>query len=65
MFEICQGEKFKFTIFTECLANLLFQIVGWGKTVPAHSFPPPLGSNLSIYLSVLGLNNSYTESEHS
>ena len=41
--------------------------MGWGKTGPAHSFPPPppLGSNLSIYLSVLGLNYSYTESEHS
>ena len=26
--------------------------------------PPPLGSNLSIYLSVLGLIYSYTESEH-
>ena len=25
----------------------------------------PLGSNLSIYLSVLGLNYSFTESEHS
>ena len=39
--------------------------MGWGKTGPAHSFPPPpLGSNLSIYLSVLGLNYSYTEYEH-
>ena len=40
--------------------------MGWGKTGPAHSFPPPpLGSNLSINLSVLGLNYPYTESEHS
>ena len=39
--------------------------MGWGKTRPAHSFPPPLSSNLSIYLSVLGLNHSYTEYEHS
>ena len=26
--------------------------MGWGKTGPAHSFPPLLFSNLSIYLSV-------------
>ena len=36
-------------------------IVGWGKTGPAHSFPPPLPftpqkcSDLSIYLSVFQL----------
>ena len=59
-------EKFKFTNFTKCLANWLFEIVGWGKTGLAHSPPPPpLGSNLSIYLSVPGLNYSYTKSEHS
>ena len=29
---------------------------GWGKTGPAHSFPPLLFSNLSIYLSVLRFN---------
>ena len=27
-------------------------IVGWGKTGPAHSFPPPKCSDLSIYLLV-------------
>ena len=26
--------------------------MGWGKTKPAHSFPPLLFSNLSTYLSV-------------
>ena len=26
----------------------LFVIVGWGKTGPAHSFPPPKSSDLSI-----------------
>ena len=51
MIEICQ-KKFKFTNFTDCLANWLFEIVGWGKTRPALSFPPLLFSNLSIYLSV-------------
>ena len=45
-------EKFKFTNFTKCLANWLLEIMGWGKTRPAHSFPPLLFSNLSIYLSV-------------
>ena len=29
---------------------------GWGKTGPAHSFPPLLFSNLSIYLSVFRFN---------
>ena len=54
-------EKFKLQSFSQMI--LLNR--GWGKTVPAHSFPPLLFSNLSIYLSVLGLNYSYTESEHS
>ena len=41
--------------------------MGWGKTGPAHSSPPPsiMGCNLSIYFSALGFNYSYTESEHS
>ena len=26
----------------------LFVIVGWGKTGPAHSFPPPLSLNLLL-----------------
>ena len=38
---------------------------GVGKDWASPFFPPPLSSNLSIYLSVLGLNYSYTESEHS
>ena len=40
--------------FIKCLAtcNWFFKIEGWGKTRPAHSFPPPLFPNLSIYLSV-------------
>ena len=58
----CPKEKFK---LRKHLTTCSLSIVGWGKTGPAHSFPPPLGSNLSIYLSVLGLNFSYTESEHS
>ena len=36
-----------------------------GKDWAGPFFPPPLGSYLSIYLSVLGLNYFYTESEHS
>ena len=31
------------------LVNWYFYIVGWGKTGPAHSFPPPKCSDLSIY----------------
>ena len=38
---------------------------GWGKNGPAHSFPPLLFSNLSIYLSVLRFNILFTVSEHS
>ena len=38
--------------------------IGVGKDWASPFFPPPLlGSNLSIYLSVLGLNYSYTETE--
>ena len=29
--------------------NWYFYIVGWGKTGPAHSFPPPKWWDLSIY----------------
>ena len=29
--------------------NWYFYIAGWGKTGPAHSFPPPKCSDLSIY----------------
>ena len=29
--------------------NWYFYIVVWGKTGPAHSFPPPKCSDLSIY----------------
>ena len=28
-----------------------FHIMGWGKTGPAHSFPPPKHSDFSFYLS--------------
>ena len=49
-------EKFKFTNFAKCLAIWFFEKVGWGKTRPAHSFPPLLFSNLSIYLSVFRFN---------
>ena len=46
-----------FSHFCCCQLTLFFQdssiiIVGWGKTGLAHPFPPPLLSNLSIYLSV-------------
>ena len=59
----CPKEKFK---LRKHLANCMFLLKsGMGKDWPAHSFPPPLGSNLSIHLSVLGLNYIYTESEHS
>ena len=49
------------------LANCMFPLKsGVGKDwAGPFSPPPPLGSNLSIYLSVLGLNYSYTEYEHS
>ena len=45
-------EKFKLQAFSQMI--LLNR--GWGKTGPAHSFPPLLFSNLSIYLSVLRFN---------
>ena len=45
-------EKFKLQAFSQMI--LLNR--GWGKTGPAHSFPPLLFSNLSIYLSVFRFN---------
>ena len=47
-----RNPSFLIANFTKCLANWFFIIVGWGKTRPAHSFPPSLFFNLSIYLSV-------------
>ena len=53
--------------FTKCLANWFFKIVGWGKTRPVHSPPPP--SLFSIIFQFIcqsfGLNFPYTVSEHS
>ena len=54
-------EKFKLQAFSQMI--LLNR--GWGKSGPAHSFPPLIFSNLSIYLSVFRLTNSCTVSEHS
>ena len=45
-------EKFKLQAFSQ----MILLNKGWGKTGPAHSFPPLLFSNLSIYLSVLRYN---------
>ena len=63
----CPKEKFK---LRKHLANCMFLLnSGVGKDWAGPFFPspppPPLGSNLSIYLSVLGFNYSYTKSEHS
>ena len=61
----CPKEKFK---LRKHLANCIFLLnsgVGKDWAGPFFPPPPPLGSNLSIYLSVLGLNYSYTKSEHS
>ena len=60
----CPKEKFK---LIKHLANCMFLLnSGVGKDWASPFFPPPpLGSNLSIYLSVLGLNYSCTVSEHS
>ena len=61
----CPKKKFK---LRKHLANCIFLLnSGVGKDCAGPFFPPPpsLGSNLSIYLSGLGLNYSYTESEHS
>ena len=41
----------------------LFVIVGWGKTGPAHSFPPPKCWDLSIYTLDFGLCYSFAVSE--
>ena len=54
-------EKFKLQAFSQ----MILLNSGVGKDWAGPFFPPPLGSNLSIYLSVLSLNYSYTESEHS
>ena len=38
----------------------LFVIVGWGKTGPAHSFPPPLSFDLLLIVSSFGLCYSHS-----
>ena len=55
---VLSKEKFK---LRKHLANSMFLLNSWEEKDWAGPFsppPPPLGSNLSIYLSVLGLNYS-------